>query len=167
MWDTFLWENLHIEPKPNCMLNVAHLADCDVNIRAMSTTHLFIIIKLLNALVFKCFGWWRAWWKLFNTRIGRNKFYFYVFTINRFNSVLLNFIFQWILKQYCLTWFFLHFNIIILTYTCLLFSILEINECATHPCQHGTCTDGFNKYICVCEPSFAGVNCETSINFHS
>jgi hypothetical protein len=51
VWDTFLWENLHIEPKPNCMLNVAHLADCDVNIRAMSTTHLFIIIKLLNALV--------------------------------------------------------------------------------------------------------------------
>lgn len=167
MWETFLWENLHIEPKPNCMWNVAHLADCDVNIRTMSTTHLFIIIRLLNTLVFKYFGWWRAWWKLFNRAQSIWFLRFYYKQVQFSSVVHLNFFLQWILKQYCLTWFFLHLNIIILTYTCLLFSILEINECASHPCQHGTCTDGFNKYTCVCEPGFSGVNCETSNNFHS
>lgn len=144
------------------MWNVAHLADCDINIRAMSTPHLFIIIRILNALVFKCFGWWRAWWKLFNTRIGRNTFDFYVFIINRFNSVQL-FFFAMNITAILFNLIFFH----ILTYTCLFFSILEINECASHPCQHGTCTDGFNKYTCVCDPSFAGINCETSNNYHS
>jgi hypothetical protein len=93
VWDTFLWENLHIEPKLNCMWNVAHLADCDVNIRAMSTTHLFIIIRLLNALVFKYFGWWRAWWKLFNRAQSIWFLRFYYKQVQFSSVVHLNFFF--------------------------------------------------------------------------
>jgi len=56
--------------------------------------------------------------------------------------------------------------ILFLTYT-IFFSFAEINECASNPCQHGTCHDLINRYTCTCQTGYAGVNCKTSINFHS
>lgn len=35
----------------------------------------------------------------------------------------------------------------------------EINQddCASNPCQHGSCEDGINEYKCVCEPGYTGL----------
>ena len=44
----------------------------------------------------------------------------------------------------------------------------DINECAPrgdfgNPCLNGgTCLDGINEYICICEPGWTGINCEIS-----
>lgn len=44
-----------------------------------------------------------------------------------------------------------------------LLSLLDINECATHPCLHGgTCHDGVNKYTCTCQHGYSGTKCQTS-----
>uniref|UniRef100_A0A8C2AFT3 Notch receptor 2 n=1 Tax=Cyprinus carpio TaxID=7962 RepID=A0A8C2AFT3_CYPCA len=42
----------------------------------------------------------------------------------------------------------------------------EINhdDCASNPCQHGTCEDGINEYKCVCKPGFTGERCTEEIN---
>ena len=44
-----------------------------------------------------------------------------------------------------------------------LFSLTDIDECASTPCQNGgSCTDGVNSYTCACKPGFSGLQCETS-----
>ncbi|KAM9085432.1 sushi, nidogen and EGF-like domain-containing protein 1 isoform 7-T9 [Megaptera novaeangliae] len=40
---------------------------------------------------------------------------------------------------------------------------LDVNECASHPCQNGgTCTHGVNSFICQCPAGFGGPTCETA-----
>ncbi|XP_060254330.1 sushi, nidogen and EGF-like domain-containing protein 1 isoform X5 [Ovis aries] len=40
---------------------------------------------------------------------------------------------------------------------------LDVNECASHPCQNGgTCTHGVNSFSCQCPAGFRGPTCETA-----
>ncbi len=40
---------------------------------------------------------------------------------------------------------------------------LDINECASQPCQNGgKCEDFVNAYLCKCPKGYVGKNCETS-----
>ena len=42
------------------------------------------------------------------------------------------------------------------------FSELDINECASTPCENGgTCVDKVNGFSCKCVAGFTGANCET------
>ncbi|XP_059483045.1 protein crumbs isoform X2 [Neocloeon triangulifer] len=41
---------------------------------------------------------------------------------------------------------------------------VNIDECASSPCQHGTCQDLLNAYECKCEKGFSGIHCETDVN---
>ena len=44
----------------------------------------------------------------------------------------------------------------------ILFSTIDINECASNPCQNGgSCTNLLNKYTCSCPTGFQGTQCET------
>lgn len=38
--------------------------------------------------------------------------------------------------------------------------VLDINECESYPCLHGTCVDQFNGYNCTCEGGYSGILCE-------
>ena len=43
------------------------------------------------------------------------------------------------------------------------FSISDIDECASEPCQkNGTCFDGVGMYTCNCTSGYTGDQCETS-----
>uniref|UniRef100_A0A8D2CR36 Sushi, nidogen and EGF like domains 1 n=1 Tax=Sciurus vulgaris TaxID=55149 RepID=A0A8D2CR36_SCIVU len=40
---------------------------------------------------------------------------------------------------------------------------LDVNECASHPCQNGgTCTHGVNSFSCECPAGFRGPTCESA-----
>ncbi|XP_038939693.1 sushi, nidogen and EGF-like domain-containing protein 1 isoform X1 [Rattus norvegicus] len=40
---------------------------------------------------------------------------------------------------------------------------LDVNECASHPCQNGgTCTHGVNSFSCQCPAGFQGPTCESA-----
>ena len=53
--------------------------------------------------------------------------------------------------------------------TCVLCIYLDIDECASFPCENGgTCSDGVNSYSCKCKLGYAGKDCETgtTTNLH-
>uniref|UniRef100_A0A671W0Q0 Sushi, nidogen and EGF like domains 1 n=1 Tax=Sparus aurata TaxID=8175 RepID=A0A671W0Q0_SPAAU len=42
---------------------------------------------------------------------------------------------------------------------------INVDECASHPCQNGgTCEDQINSFICHCPPGYTGSQCETDID---
>ncbi|XP_068447252.1 sushi, nidogen and EGF-like domain-containing protein 1 isoform X3 [Clinocottus analis] len=42
---------------------------------------------------------------------------------------------------------------------------IDVNECASHPCQNGgTCEDQINSFQCHCPPGYTGIHCETDID---
>ncbi|XP_071475575.1 sushi, nidogen and EGF-like domain-containing protein 1 isoform X1 [Marmota flaviventris] len=42
---------------------------------------------------------------------------------------------------------------------------LDVNECASHPCQNGgTCTNGVNSFSCECPAGFRGPTCESALS---
>ncbi|XP_066275070.1 protein jagged-1b-like [Branchiostoma lanceolatum] len=40
----------------------------------------------------------------------------------------------------------------------------DIDDCASSPCAHGTCTDGHMNYTCSCENGWTGTNCDHDID---
>lgn len=43
--------------------------------------------------------------------------------------------------------------------------LLEVDECASNPCQHGGfCEDLFRDYVCKCPSGYRGKNCERSVD---
>jgi EGF-like domain len=41
---------------------------------------------------------------------------------------------------------------------------MEANECISQPCQHGgVCQDLDNAYVCICQPGYAGIHCEVTV----
>ncbi|XP_033112978.1 fibropellin-1-like [Anneissia japonica] len=41
---------------------------------------------------------------------------------------------------------------------------VDVDECASDPCQHGVCVDELNGYQCYCIPGYTGNNCEIEYN---
>lgn len=45
-----------------------------------------------------------------------------------------------------------------------LFFLVDVDECASDPCQNGgTCEDQINSFVCHCPPGYTGIHCETGI----
>ena len=38
--------------------------------------------------------------------------------------------------------------------------ILVVDNCASNPCQHGTCESTVDGYTCTCDKGWAGTNCD-------
>ena len=59
---------------------------------------------------------------------------------------------------------YLHFSTTIQSNESI-FSILDIDKCASSPCQNGgTCTNMVNGYNCTCTAGYDGENCEHGNN---
>jgi hypothetical protein len=41
---------------------------------------------------------------------------------------------------------------------------ININECASNPCAHGTCIDQVNGFECSCTPGYTGTLCDADID---
>ena len=41
------------------------------------------------------------------------------------------------------------------------FYIVDIDDCLTSPCVHGTCQDHLNSYTCTCSHGYTGTDCDT------
>ncbi len=41
---------------------------------------------------------------------------------------------------------------------------VNINDCQSLPCQHGSCDDDVNDYHCTCEDGWIGKNCDVDID---
>ena len=37
----------------------------------------------------------------------------------------------------------------------------DINECLSNPCQHGSCADDIDYYICTCNSGYDGIRCDS------
>ena len=48
----------------------------------------------------------------------------------------------------------------IITYEIFLYDHLDVNECESSPCKHGTCVDRVGRYECACAPEWKGINCD-------
>lgn len=46
-----------------------------------------------------------------------------------------------------------------LLYTCKYISFLDINECGSSPCRHGSCVNQINNYQCICDTGYYGRIC--------
>jgi hypothetical protein len=42
----------------------------------------------------------------------------------------------------------------------LTFDIVDIDECLSSPCVHGTCKDNLNGYTCTCNHGYTGTDCD-------
>ena len=42
----------------------------------------------------------------------------------------------------------------------LTFDIVDIDECLSSPCVHGTCKDHPNGYTCTCNHGYNGTDCD-------
>ena len=40
----------------------------------------------------------------------------------------------------------------------------EIDECATNPCVHGTCTDQVDAFLCTCDPGWTAPKCDIGMH---
>lgn len=44
--------------------------------------------------------------------------------------------------------------------------VLDINECLSTPCVHGTCTNTLGSFQCSCEPGWTGALCDQGLLFN-
>ena len=56
-----------------------------------------------------------------------------------------------------------YFKLYIVTFVVVVVVVVDINECASIPCENGgDCDDQVNRYSCTCVPGFNGDTCDNS-----